>query len=108
MKVGAQFTIDKHMFMINYCNKNGARTMAFIMIVKVTHITFTPDNGMIPFEELLAHRKIVFLTSEVFCCALFTFFTIKKLTIVKFVLTQTVIPGHLSHIITTYKRFHMC
>ena len=33
----------------------------------ITHriITFTPDHGMIPFKNLLTHRKIMFLTTRV-------------------------------------------
>ena len=42
MKVEAQFTIDNHKIMvINYCNKNGARTMAFIIMEKVAQSVFT-------------------------------------------------------------------
>ena len=38
----SQFTLDQCMFMVvNYCNTNGARTMAFMIMAKVAHIVFT-------------------------------------------------------------------
>ena len=49
MKVGAQFTVDKSMFImfmvINHCNKNGAPTMAFTIMVKVAHFVFTTHHS---------------------------------------------------------------
>ena len=39
-------TLDQRVLMIvNYGNTNGARTMAFIIMVKVTHVVFTTHHS---------------------------------------------------------------
>ena len=65
------------------CFTNWARTIAFIIMAKVTHfvlplitprgITFTPEHGMIPFKIFLHTGKLCFWPPECCCCALFSF-----------------------------------
>ena len=41
-------------------------------------ITFTPDHGLIPFKNLLTHRKIMFLATRVLLLCFVYCFVIKK------------------------------